>query len=76
MSSRRLYDKVMAIVSTLMIFFYLGMAYILYFSSLFNYIDIAMRTIFALPLFLYGVYRIFVAYHKIKENFFDSDDEE
>ncbi|MEK7718411.1 MAG: hypothetical protein AAB347_02185 [Bacteroidota bacterium] len=75
MNSRRLYDKVMAIVSTLMIFFYLGFAYLLYFSPLFSHIDVAMRAIFALPLFLYGVYRIFVAYVKIKENFFDSEEE-
>lgn len=75
MSSRRLYDKVMTLVSTLMIFFYLGFAYVLYFSPLFSHIDIAMRAIFALPLFLYGVYRIFVAYNKIKENFFDSEEE-
>jgi len=75
MSSRRLYDKVMTIVSTLMIFFYLGFAYVLYFSPLFSHIDIAMRAIFALPLFLYGLYRIFVAYVKIKENFFDSEEE-
>ena len=75
MNSRRLYDKVMAIVSTLMIFFYLGFAYVLYFSPLFSHIDIAMRAIFALPLFLYGLYRIFVAYVKIKENFFDSEEE-
>ena len=75
MNSRRLYDKVMTLVSTLMIFFYLGFAYILYFSPLFSHIDITMRAIFAMPLFLYGVYRIFVAYNKIKENFFDSEEE-
>jgi hypothetical protein len=75
MNSRRLYDKVMTIVQTLMIFFYLGLAYIFLFSSLLNHIDIAMRAIFALPLFLYGVYRIFVSYQKIKENFFDEDED-
>ncbi len=75
MSSRKLYDQVMTLFSTLMIFFYLGLAYILYFSPLFSYIDIAMRAIFALPLALYGVYRIFVAYRKIKENFFDSEED-
>jgi hypothetical protein len=75
MSSRRLYDRVMAIVSTLMIFFYLGLAYILFFTSLFSHVDVAMRAIFALPLFLYGIYRIVVAYHKIKENFFEQEEE-
>lgn len=75
MSRRRLYDKVMTIVGTLMIFFYFGLAYILYYTSLFSHVDTAMRAIFAFPLFLYGVYRIFVAYHKIKENFFDSEED-
>jgi hypothetical protein len=76
MSRRRLYDKVMTIVGTLMIFFYFGLAYILYFTSLFGHVDAAMRAIFAFPLFLYGIYRTFVAYHKIKENFFESDEDE
>ncbi len=75
MGSRRLYDQVMTIVGTLMIFFYFGLAYILYFTSLFSQVDIAMRAIFSLPLFLYGVYRIFIAYHKIKENFFESEED-
>jgi len=75
MSSRRLYDKVMTIVGTLMIFFYLGMAYIIIFSSIFSHIDMALRSIFALPFLLYGVYRIVVAYQKIKENFFESEDD-
>lgn len=76
MSSRRLYDKVMAIVGTMMIFFYFGLAYTLYFSSAFSHIDVTMRTFFSLPFLLYGIYRIFVAYHKIKENFFESNEEE
>ncbi len=36
MSGRRLYDKVMTIVGTLMIFFYFGLAYIILFSSIIN----------------------------------------
>ena len=75
MGSRRLYDKVMTIVGTLMIFFYFGLAYIMFFTSLFSYVDVAMRAIFALPLFLYGLYRVFVAYHKIRENFFESEED-
>lgn len=75
MSTGRLYDKVMAIVGTLMIFFYLGLAYALLFTSLFSHVDFAMRVIFALPLFLYGIYRIFVAYHKIKESYFNQEED-
>lgn len=75
MSSRRLYDKVMTIVGTLMIFFYLGLAYVLFFTPAFSHVDVAMRAIFSVPLLLYGLYRIFIAYHKIKENFFDQEDD-
>ncbi len=75
MSSRRLYDKVMTIVSTMMIFFYLGLAYILIFSTLFAHIDLSMRIIFGIPLALYALYRIVLSYQKIKENFFETEDE-
>jgi hypothetical protein len=75
MSTRSLYDKVMTIFGTLMIFFYFGLAYILFFTSLFSQVDIALRGIFALPLFLYGMYRIVISYQKIKENFFESEDD-
>ena len=75
MSSRRLYDKVMTIVGTMMIFFYLGMAYVVMYSSIFSHIDIVMRSFFAVPFVLYGIYRTVVAYQKIKENFFESEDD-
>jgi hypothetical protein len=73
MDSRRLYDQVMTIFGTVMVIFYLGLGYILLFSTLFSYIDVALRAMFALPLFLYGIYRAVSSYRKIKENFFDKD---
>ena len=74
MSTSRLYDKVMTIFSTTMIFFYFGLAYIILFSSIFSHVDIAFRTIFAVPLIIYGGYRIVTSYQKIKENFFETDE--
>lgn len=74
MSNRRIYDQVMTIFGAVMIFFYLGLAYAIFFSSLFSYIDTALRGIFAFPLFLYGVYRAVLAYQKIKENFFETEE--
>jgi heme/copper-type cytochrome/quinol oxidase subunit 1 len=74
MSSRRLYDKVMTIVGTMMIFFYLGIAYILLFTTIVP-AEKPMRVIFSVPLLLYGVYRINLSYHKIKENFFEEDED-
>ena len=74
MSNRRLYDKVMTIVGTLMIFFYLGLAYVILFSPIIN-AEKTLKVIFATPLLLYGMYRIVLSYQKIKENFFESDDD-
>ena len=75
MNSRRVYDQVMTIFGTAMVFFYLGLAYILLFSSILSHIDIALRTIFAVPFLLYGVYRAVGSFRRIKENFFESDEE-
>ena len=74
MNGRRLYDKVMTIVSTLMIFFYLGLAYILLFTPIIN-AEKTLKAIFAVPLLLYASYRIVLSYQKIKENFFETDDD-
>ena len=74
MRSRRLYDKVMTIVGTMMIFFYLGLAYILLFTSIIN-AEKTLKVIFATPLLLYALYRIVLSYQKIKENFFETDDD-
>lgn len=74
MSSRRLYDKVMTIVGTMMIFFYLGLVYILLFTSIIP-AEKTLRTIFAIPFLLYALYRIVLSYQKIKENFFETDDD-
>ena len=73
MDSRRLYDQVMTIFGTAMVFFYLGLGYILLFTSLFSYVDIAMRAILAWPLLIYGLYRAVSSYCKIRENFLDRD---
>jgi len=75
MNSRRLYDQVMTIFGTAMVFFYLGLAYMLIFSDIFSQADIALRSIFAFPFFLYGAYRAVASFRKIKENFFDKDEE-
>jgi glucan phosphoethanolaminetransferase (alkaline phosphatase superfamily) len=75
MSRSRLYDKAMTIFGATMIFFYFGLAYLLLFTPLFSQVELTMRVIFSIPLFLYGSFRTVVAYQKIKENFFETDDE-
>jgi len=73
MNSRRLYDQVMTLFGTAMVFFYLGLAYMLIFADVFGRVDITLRSIFAFPFFLYGAYRAVGSYRKIKENFFEKD---
>ena len=75
MSRSRLYDKAMTIFGTTMIFFYFGLAYLLRFTPLFRQVEMTMRIIFAVPLFLYGGFRTVTAYQKIKENFFETNDD-
>lgn len=72
MNSSKMYDKVFAIFGTVMVFFYLGLAIFLVTTTMFN-IDKAMRIILAVPLFIYAVYRAFMAYEKIRDSFFGND---
>jgi len=76
MNSKRLYDQVMTLFGTAMVFFYIGLAYMLIFADAFGHIDITLRSIFAFPFFLYGAYRAVGSFRKIKENFFKKDKEE
>ncbi len=75
MSGRRAYDQAMTIFGTAMVFFYLGLAYFLLFSTTLSYIDITLRTIFAVPFLLYGGYRAVGSYRRIKESFFEKEEE-
>lgn len=68
-----MYDKVFAIFGTVMVFFYFGLAVFIVTTKIFN-IDKAMRILLAVPLFIYAIYRVFVAYEKIRDVFFSSGD--
>lgn len=77
----RLYDKVMTIFGTIMVFFYLGLGLFMIFSPMLDQggsfpMDKALRIVFGSPLILYGIYRAFASYEKIKESFFSDDENE
>lgn len=74
MSGKRLYDKVMTIAGSLMVFFYLGLAYILLFSPMIN-AEKTLKVILSIPLLVYGLYRIIYSIQKIRENFFEPDND-
>lgn len=75
MNSRKLYERVSAIFGATMVFFYLGLGGYIIFSSYLDHVDKALRVIIGMPLIIYGIYRVFVSYSKIRENFFEKDEE-
>jgi len=76
MDSKKLYDKIFAIFGLFMVFFYLGLGYILIFSPILDYIDKPLRVIIGIPLIVYGIYRAVTSYEKIKKSFFTDDDDD
>ena len=76
MNGRNLYDKVFTIFGTLMVFFYFGLGYYVVFSPNLDHVDKAFRVIIGAPLFVYAVYRIFVSYSKIRDNFFSNGEDD
>jgi len=76
MSNKNLYDKVFAVFGTVMVFFYLGLgAFIIFSPMLDSYMDKALRIVFGIPLIIYDIYRVFVAWEKIRDAFFSDDRE-
>ncbi len=76
MDSRKLYDRFFTIFGTLMIFFYFFLAYFVMFTPGLDHIDKPLRIMMGVPMIVYGLYRITVSYRKIKENFFNEDEDE
>jgi len=74
MDTKKLADRVFAIFGATMVFFYLGLGIFIITTPLLN-IDKALRIIFGIPLLLYGLFRAFTSYSKIKELFFTKDEE-
>jgi hypothetical protein len=75
MNNKKLTDRMLTIFGTTMVFFYLGLGIFILVSPFLN-IDKALRITFAVPLLLYGVYRAFISITKIRESFFEDNDEE
>ena len=75
MNNKKLAERMLAIFGVTMVFFYLGLGVFIIISPQLD-IDKTLRMIFAVPLFLYGVYRAFTSYSKIRESFFEEPDDE
>ena len=75
MNSNKLTQRMLTIFGTTMVFFYIGLGIFILITPQFN-IDKSLRVIFAVPLLIYGVYRAFISVSKIKESFFENDENE
>jgi len=71
-----MYQRVMTIFSSLMTFFYLGIGFYFLVSDTFGYIDKPIRVIFGVSFMVYGLYRAYVSFIKIRDSFFSESDEE
>jgi hypothetical protein len=74
MNSKKLTERMLAIFGATMVFFYIGLGIFIIISPQLN-IEKPMRYIFAVPLLLYGIYRAFTSYQKIRDSFFDVEEE-
>ena len=75
MNNKKLTDRMLAIFGATMVFFYLGLGIFILVSPILN-LDKSLRIIFAVPLLLYGIYRVFTSVSKIRESFMDGDEED
>jgi len=74
MNSKKLTERMLAIFGATMVFFYIGLGIFIIVSPQLM-IEKPIRIIFAVPLLLYGVYRAFSSYRKIRESFFEDSGE-
>ena len=78
MNSNNLTERMLTIFGATMVFFYLGLGVFIIFSDsqMLNGIDKPLRVIFGTPLLLYGVYRAITSVRKIRESFFERNEDE
>lgn len=76
MNENRLMQQVMAIFSTLMVVFYLGVGFYMATSPILTYVDKPVRVIIGSAFIFYGLYRAYRAYVRIVEVFFTKDEDE
>jgi hypothetical protein len=73
MNSKKLTERMLSIFGATMVFFYIGLGIFIIISPMLN-IDKALRYIFAVPILLYGVYRAFSSYTKLRDSFSNDDE--
>jgi hypothetical protein len=76
MNENKLMQQVTTIFSTFMVFFYIGVGFLLIFYTKLNYVDKAVRVIMGTTFIFYGLYRAYRTYVKIIEVFFTDEKNE
>jgi hypothetical protein len=75
MNSQRMMDQVAAVFGIFMTAFYIGVGIYLAFYAKLN-IDVAIKNLVAYPFMLFGIYRGFRTWQKIRDLFFRKSDDE
>ena len=75
MNSQRMMDQVTAVFGIFMTAFYIGVGIYMAFYAKLN-IDVAIKNLVAYPFMLFGIYRGFRTYQKIRDLFFKKSDDE
>lgn len=76
MNDERIKKQIGAIFGGMMVFFYIGFGVFFIISPIFDYIDKPLRVIGGSTFFLYGLYRAYRTYIKVREVFFTEEDDE
>lgn len=75
MNQQRMMDQVSAVFGIFMTAFYIGVGIYLAFYATLN-IDNAIKNLVAYPFILFGIYRGFRTYQKLRDSFFRKPDDE
>jgi cytochrome c biogenesis protein CcdA len=73
MNQQRMMDQFTAVFGVFMTFFYIGIGFYLMLSQNLYYVDKYLRNIVGFTFVLYGLYRGFRTYQKLRDAFFSRD---
>jgi len=75
MKDNKMMDQIGAIFGAFMTIFYIGVGLYLAFASTLSYFDPFLRKFIGFTFVLYGLYRGYVTFVKIKRSFFNKDED-
>ncbi len=75
MSDNKIMNQIGAIFGIFMVVFYIGVGMYLAFATTLYYLDPFLRKLIGFTFLIYGLYRGYVTFVKIKRSFFNKDED-